>query len=232
MPEMAFLPLVVTGDDVTGLTLAANAGGSVEGSYVADAGVTSPLPGGLELKPRWVSGSDNSMRMVTGRTFRLFGLNGTGFLSVDRLPDGWAVKSIIADGEDVADRPLTFSGGRAYDVRIVLTDRVTTVAGTVSSDAQGRTGDRANHNVVIFAEDSTKWTVGSRYVRTVRTDAQGAFRLTGLPPGERYLAVAVDFLDDGEATDPEFLEQMRTRGAGFSLADAERRSLDLRLIQR
>jgi hypothetical protein len=232
MPEMAFMPLVVTGGDVSGLTLAANAGGSLEGSYVADVGVTRTLPGGLELTPRWVSGSDMLMRMVTGNTFRLFGLNGTGFLTVNGVPDGWAVKSIISDGEDVIDRPLIFSGGRAYDVRIVLTDRVTTVAGTVSGDAPGRAGDRANHNVVIFAEDPAKWAVGSRYVRTVRTDGQGAFRISGLPPGERYLAVAVDFLEDGEATDPDFLEQLRTRAARFSLAETERRSLDLRLIQR
>jgi hypothetical protein len=232
MPEMAYMPLVVAGGDVTGLTLAANAGGSIEGSYVADAGVTRPLPGGLELSTRWASGSDMSMRMVMGSTFRLFGLNGTGFLTVNGLPDGWAVKSILSDGEDFVDRPFTLSGGRAYNVRVVLTDRVTTVAGTVSGAAPGGNDNRANHNVVIFPEDSAKWTFASRYVRTVRTDAQGAFRISGLPPGERYLAVAVDFLEDGEATDPDFLEQMRTRADGFSLVEAERRSLDLRLIER
>ena len=226
------MPVVVTGADITGLTIAANAGGSLEGSFVPDAGVTRQLPGGLEVSPRWVSGADMPMRMVTGNTFRLMNLNGTGFLTVTGLPDGWAVTSILSEGEDVADRPLTFSGGRAYNVRIVLTDRVTSVVGTVSGAAQGGNDDRENLNVVVFAEDPAKWTVASRYLRIVRTDAQGMFRINGLPPGERYLAVAVDFLEDGEAADPDFLEQMRTRAAGFSLVEAERRSLDLRVIQR
>ena len=32
------------------------------------------------------------------------------------------------------------------------------------------------------------------------------FRILGLPPGERYLAVAVEELDEGQEYDPEFLK--------------------------
>lgn len=230
LPDIATMPLVVTGD-LAGVMLAATQGGSVEGLFVADAGVTQALPRGLEVTPRWVTGSDASMRMVGAPAFRLFGLNGTGYLSVAGLPEGWAVRSMIADGEDVTDRLLDFTRGQSLNLRVVLTDRVTTVIGIVA-DSVREPGQRANQNVVVFPEDSSKWTPGSRHLRTVRTDDQGTFRITGLPPGERYLAVAVDFLEDGEGTDPEFLEQVRSRATGFSLADAERRALDLRLLQR
>ncbi|MNC88369.1 hypothetical protein D3C83_41770 [compost metagenome] len=84
---------------------------------------------------------------------------------------------------------------------------------------------------MIFPDDATKWTYPSRYVRSVRTDEQGTFRITGLPP-ERYLAVAVDFAEDGEWTDAEFLERIRPEATSFSLADAERRTLELRLVRR
>ena len=51
-------------------------------------------------------------------------------------------------------------------------------------------------------------------------------------PAAFYLAVAVDFLEDGEATDPDFLDSVRTRAASFSLRDAEQKTIELRLIQR
>jgi hypothetical protein len=66
----------------------------------------------------------------------------------------------------------------------------------------------------------------------VRADDQGAFRIAGLPGDERYLAVAVNYLEDGEGTDPEFLEQMRERATAFSLSDGERKAIGLRVIER
>ena len=48
-------------------------------------------------------------------------------------------------------------------------------------------------------------------MRTVSADEKGRFRINGLPPAERYLAVATDYLEDGEHYDPEFLERMRDR---------------------
>ncbi len=64
------------------------------------------------------------------------------------------------------------------------------------------------------------------------TDAQGRFRINGLPPSERYLAVATDYLEDGEHYDPEFLERMRSAAVDFSLNDLETRALDLKVIER
>jgi hypothetical protein len=139
---------------------------------------------------------------------------------------------MMVDGTDMTDQPVDLRNGRHVNVRFVLTDRVTTVSGTVSIDPSRDPRERRNQNVVVFPEDSKKWTYPSRYLRAVRTDDQGAFRISALPPDERYLSVAVDFLEDGEATDPEFLERMRTRATSFSLGDSERKAIELRLIQR
>jgi hypothetical protein len=68
-------------------------------------------------------------------------------------------------------------------------------------------------------------------LRTVRTDEQGAFRIAGLPGDERYLAVAVDYLEDGAGTDPEFLERMRERATSFTLNEGERKAIALRLVE-
>jgi len=67
---------------------------------------------------------------------------------------------------------------------------------------------------------------------TVNTDEQGRFRINGLPPLERYLAVATDYLEDGEHYDPEFLERMRSNAVEFSLGDVESRAVELKVVER
>jgi hypothetical protein len=233
-PETASIPVVVTGADITGLTITAGSGGSIEGTFVADRGVTQPLPPRTEVNVRLGSGGASSMRMSGGTVFKLMGLNGLVHLAAEGLPEGWAVKAILADGADVTDEPLDFRNGRNLNMRIVLTDRVTVVTGSVLQDASRGTGpdERANHNVVVFPEDAKKRTYPSRYVRAVRTDDQGTFRISGLPGDERYVAVAVDYVEDGEWTDPEFLERVSARGTSFSLGEAERQAIELRLVTR
>jgi hypothetical protein len=231
LPETAAMPVVVTGGDLTGLTLTTGSGGTIEGTFVADRGVTQPLPERLEATARSALTSDSMMHFGGGSTFRLSGLTGPTSLVVNGLPDGWTIKSIVADGTDVTDQPIDMTG-RTVSARIVLTDRVTVVNGSVTDDRTRAADEPVNYNVVIFPEDARKWTYPSRYVKSARTDDQGAFRISGLPADERYLAVAVDFLEDGEWTDPEFLERMRTGAASFSLSEGERRAVDLRLVRR
>ena len=69
-------------------------------------------------------------------------------------------------------------------------------------------------------------------MRTTSADEKGRFRITGLPPSERYLALAADYLEDGEHYDPEFLERMRVAATPFSLDEAETRALELKVLER
>ena len=57
-----------------------------------------------------------------------------------------------------------------------------------------------------------------------RVDQNGVFRLNALPPGERYLALAVDYLEQGEFQDPLFLERMKGRATAFSLNEGENKN--------
>ena len=67
---------------------------------------------------------------------------------------------------------------------------------------------------------------------TASADEKGRFRISGLSPSERYLAVAVDYLDDGEHYDPEFLERMRGTAIEFSLDEMESRAVELTVMER
>jgi hypothetical protein len=69
-------------------------------------------------------------------------------------------------------------------------------------------------------------------VQLARTDSSGQFRITGLPAGRQYLAVAADYLEEGEHLDPEFLESMRQFAVALSLDEGEKRAIGLKLVER
>ena len=230
-PEVASMPVTVGNDDLAGVSIATSKGGTIRGTIVADnnAKVATtniqvsvqalrPAPGNFQ--PR--------TQVSSGGTFELNGLIGAQVLRVDRLPDGWTVKSIRANGRDVTDTALEFRGSEAATVQVVLTNRISEVSGAVKANGQPVT----SASVVLFPEDAAQWVFPSRRVRMVRVDQTGVFRAQSLPPGERYLAVAVDYLEQGEFQDPLFLERMRGRATAFSLTDGENKNVDLTLVER
>jgi hypothetical protein len=229
LPETASMPLVIGSEGVSGITLSTRRGGRVVGRFVADAGVARPLPTGLVARLRSSGPGNMQMTMNGGNDsldFQLAGVSGPARLEVDGIPDGWAVKAILVDGEDVTDEPFDLTDKTAT-LRVVMTDRLTTISGAVQSN-----GDIRDHNVLVFAEDASKWTVPTRFVRAVRADADGRFEIRGLPPGERYLAAALTYLEDGEEQDRQLLERLRNRATSVTLGEGEQRSIQLEVMNR
>lgn len=225
--EIASIPVVVGDDDLTGLTLVTERPGRVQGRFVVDAGVTRALPQDLEVTAMAARVNGTLVSRGVGSPFVLEEVSEPFFVRVD-VPKGWAVKRVEVGGADVTDSPsITVPLGQQTDARIVITDRVSDVGGTVMA-----AGKPASAHVVIFAADQTKWGFPSRFVRETTTDAKGRFRVTGLPASDRYLAVAVDYLEDSEHNDPEFLERVRDMALAFPLGDTEARTLDLPLVER
>ena len=150
-------------------------------------------------------------------------------MRVDNLPSQWMVKSIVVGSADVTDGTLELRGTEQLtNARIVLTDRVSEVNGT----ATVRNQDASSYSVLVFAEDPALWTFPTRYIRMTRADAQGRFTLRGLPGGDPYLIAAVDYVEDGEWQDPEFLERLRESASRLTLRDGETKTVSLRLIER
>ena len=227
-PEIAVLPIAVSGENISDIALTTRRGGVLSGTFVPDSGVVRPLPQGLSADIR-SPGNASGMRMMQGgrnNMFRVAGMIGPFSLDVIGLPEGWAVSRITVDGNDVTDEAIDLKGTNAT-ARVVLTDRVTTISGMVQLRRE-----RSGYSVVIFPDDTTRWTYPTRYVRAVRADDQGRFSVRGLPANERYYAVAVDYLEDGEEQDPQFLERLRARAMTFSLGEGEQRSVVLDPITR
>jgi len=229
MPETASMPINVTSEGMSGIALTTRRGGRLSGRIVADAGVGRPLPTGLQVTLRSPGPGGMSMQMSGGSAtndFQLVGASGPSRIDVQGIPDGWAVKAIMLDGEDVTDEAIDMTG-RSGLLRVIMTDRLTALSGTIQSNTDSR-----DHIVVVFPEDATKWTSPSRFVRTTRADADGRFQIRGLPPADRYLVAALEHLEDGEERDRQLLERLRIRATSVSLGDGEQRSIQLGVISR
>jgi hypothetical protein len=224
--ESGSIQLTVVNDDVSGNIIVTSRPATMKGRIVADAGVTGAIPEGLVVATAARAGG-TVLSSGAGPNFELDDLFEPFTLHVEYLPDDWAVKAIVVNGSDVIDTKLTLAANEQAEASVVLTNRLTTISGTVTAEEQP-----VKAEVVVFAADSSKWSYPSRFVRTTSADDQGRFRIGGLPPAERYLAVAADYLDDGEHYDPEFLERMRGTATEFSLDDAETRTLDLKVVAR
>jgi len=154
-------------------------------------------------------------------TFQIPGMFGAFTLGVT-VPDGVMVTAVEADGLEVTDKPIELRGP-SPDIRIVLSTRVTEIAGVVTSGRVPAFG----RSVIAFPDNRDKWTFPSRYIALADTDERGRFTITRLPPDERYLAAVITTFDDGDQYDAEFLDSLRERAISFSLAEGERKNLSL-----
>jgi carboxypeptidase family protein len=236
--EMATLPLTVGNEDVTGLTVVASRGASLSGNVVAAEGSVAKLnTSQIQIVAQAANGQflpgplgNRPTRVEDDGTFVLTGMTGQRFIRVNGLPQEWTLKAVMFNGVDVTDSALEFRGTTENSgLQVIVTDKVSDLNGKVTTAKGEITRD---YTVVVFPDDPVKWTFPSRYVKTARADQQGQFRIRALPPDDRYLAVAVDYLEDGEGTDPQFLEQIKDRATRFTMADGEAKSLDLKLVNR
>ena len=229
--EIGSLPLVVGDGDVSGIAVTLSRGASIAGTIVTEG--TSPITlSNLRVTTRQIRntpgmGVAGSGVSATGG-FQLSTLSGAISLRVDNLPSQWMVKSIVIGPTDVTDGGFELRGTEQItNARIVLTDRLGELNGNVTL----RNQEAKDSSVVVFAEDAGLWTFPTRYVRMLRADAQGHYTLRGMPPGT-YLMAALDYLEEGEWQDPEFLERLRESASRATIREGETKTVNLQLQSR
>jgi hypothetical protein len=248
--ELGTLPVTVSGDDLTGLTVVTGRGATLSGTVVSAQGSTATLArSGLQVISQVVGGGLGGFGAFAGPgggggpggfggrnvgedgAFTLANLFGSRLIRLNGLTQEWMLESVIVDGRDVTDRPMEFApNADIAGARIVVTDRVTEVSGSVTS-ADGKSASR-DFTVIVFPDDEMQWTAPSRYVRSARPDQEGLFKARALPPHDRYLAAAVDYLEQGEETDAELLASLKGQATAFRLRPGDTASLNLKLIER
>jgi hypothetical protein len=235
--DFASVPVTVAGSDIEGLVISMSKGGTIAGRVILSGSNSAVNPSSLQINVTstnaglnsagpGIGGGFASSRVSNTGTFELRGLSGTVLFRVNPLPSGWTLRSIRLNGEDITDVPYEFKGGETLSgLEIELTSKITQINGLVTSS---RGEPVTEYAVVVFPEASDRWTPPSRFVRTGRPDQEGRFQIRGLPPG-RYLAVAVEYLEQGAESDPEQLERLKQSATPLSLDEGETRQLELKL---
>jgi hypothetical protein len=223
--------ITVGAEDLNGVVILTGPGARVTGHIITDTGVVPALRAQqITVMARPVHLDPSSPAGGAGRvnddfTFELNGVFDPRVFRVN-APQGWSLKSVLLNGQDVTDLPLDLPPGQTVaGLQIVLTERATDLSGRVT-DARSR--PVTDVTVVIFPADEERWVYQSRFVRVARPDQDGRYQISGLPPSDDYLAIAVQGLEEGQAGDPEFLATLREHAARFSLGEGETRALDLR----
>jgi protocatechuate 3,4-dioxygenase beta subunit len=232
--EIGRMELVVGTDDVDGVALATAPGATLSGNIVSDAGEPFDFrPAQLQIGAR--PGSPEAPAMGQGAggsrvgndwTFSLPNVTDAVLIRTSS-PQGWTLKGVYLNGQEITDTPMEFPPGQAVGgAQIVLTKKLTSLTGQVT-DSKGR--PVVDATVVVFPANEKLWTYQSRFIKAARPDQDGKYRVTGLPGSESYLVVALQGLEDGQAGDPEFLATVKELGARLELGDGESKAVDVRL---
>ena len=235
-PEVALMQLVVDGTDLDNIVLSGSKGGTVSGRVSSE---TGPLPAkGVRVAvAETLRGQPSPALLGTFRSSRNpaeIGAEGE-FTATNvygrvrfqvTVPEGWMLRSVTHDTRDLTDGSLELGSGETVSgVEVQITNRVTSVAGQVLDAKSAPVGDAT---VLVFAKSAEKWFESSRWVRAARPDQQGKWQLKALPPGE-YLAIALDYVEDGAWNDPEYLEALRASAETVTLPEGGSETVSLKL---
>ena len=106
-----------------------------------------------------------------------------------------------------------------------MTDKLTDISGVVTD---GRGQALTDYVVVIQPAEAQDPLIVSRWIRTVRPDTNGRYQVRGARPG-RYVATAIESLEQGRQFAPEFQQRLRQGAREFTVREGEAVTLDLRL---
>ena len=240
-PKMGSVPLTVSGQNVSGVTIALVDGVTVSGNITVESSGTPapadysvfridvpdveplPLPGG----PGPGGGGPNAAggRAEKNGTFSIANLfPGRHYIRVTGQGN-WTLKSVSIGARDVTDQAIELRPDQDVDnVTVVLTDRATDLSGTVRD---GIGNPVANVTVIAFSTDPQYWRAQSRRIQAVHTSATGAYRMHGLPPGD-YQIIAVDDVETGEWYDPAYLDKIKDGAKSVSLEEGDKKTVDVR----
>ena len=185
--------------------------------------VFAKFPDGVER-----SSVRTSTTVEEGMTFQLPDMYGPRVLDVVNIPSGWVLKSITYRGKDVTDAVADLqAGGEPGTIEVVMHNRGAVVTGRVVDDG----GKPVRARVVMIPADRVRW-LGFHIPLTALSSATaGTYAFRPQRAGE-YAIVAIDQaeplpLEQNRA----FFERILKSGQTITIAENERRAVDLRVTK-
>jgi hypothetical protein len=233
--EVGYSSVEIIGSDVTDLGVVTATGQKVAGRIVFEGEppkvartniIVQTGTYGLPLQrlmngPPPFSAVDQNMTFELNEVFS-FPLN----VGASGLPDGWALKSVKFNGQDITGLPTDLTAGYgSRQLEIVLTNRVARPSVRVT-DPNG--GAVTSYRVALFASDPARWKASIGWA-TDMPSKDGVLELRPVVPGE-YLIAALG-LDDAIVVmaDPTRIEALASVATRVTLAEGRNEMLELKL---
>jgi protocatechuate 3,4-dioxygenase beta subunit len=231
--ETAVAKITATGDDIKDLQLVGAKPSIVSGRIVVDPGAATSLPTPLMIAPFPVepgattNGVGSSpARIGDDGTFELKSSPGQMRIVMTNQPAGWTIRAVRLNGVDVIDSGIEFRANENVSgLEVELTNKLTAITGLVTN-ARGETVKE--YSAIAFSQDREQWKGATRYQGSGRPDQDGRFKITGLPPGDYYI-IALDKIDPGQSSDPDFLDVVRIKTTAVSIREGDTRTVDLKI---
>jgi protocatechuate 3,4-dioxygenase beta subunit len=237
LPESASVSLVVSGEDIEGLTITTGPASSITGRLVVegDRAALRDVPlrvFAIPLESEFTMPMQGTGRVAEDLTVRVTGLHGAQVLMLSGLPRGWWVKAVRVGGTD-ALQGFDFGTGRSLTgLEIVVNNRPVSIGGQVTT-ADGRPA--SDYMVVVFPEDFEAMESPGRipgFGGVARPDQNGAYVMESLRPGTYYvLAMEPAALGASIFDDPDQLRTWSQKARTVTVAEGEPQYLNLTLVR-
>jgi hypothetical protein len=234
----AEIPVTVADADVTNLAAAFRNGVRVSGRIEFEGEAVRPTPDRMQQITVSINPSDGrnagplqpTRVRPDGQFTSMQYLPGKYLISAGSPGSGWVLKSVMANGRDATWMPLTLESSDIGGIVVTYTDKQTQLSGSV----QGAGGAPEPQGlVVIFPMNYQQWMdngMPSRVMRTARTTKTGTYQVSSLPIGD-YLVAAISDELQGDWQDPQTIPSVARIAARLTIAEGEKKTLDLRVSQ-
>ena len=143
-----------------------------------------------------------------------------------KAPTPWFIERATVSGRDAREQPLTIASGQSITNAVVtMTNRRATVSGTILTE-QGEPA--TDYWILVYPSDERDRTVQAGRMRGSRAADDGTFAMHGIPTGSYRVATFREG-EFGDWFDPDFLRPLERSSTPLSIAEAEQKTLNLRV---
>jgi uncharacterized GH25 family protein len=144
-------------------------------------------------------------------------------LSMQNVPAGAYLKSVLWNGREKLGAPMDFSAGAGGDLQLILG----TDGGTFDAKVARDDKPVENATVVLLPEDAAHRS--GETTRSSTTDGAGHVAFKDVPPG-RYLVFAWEKVEQGDWFDPVFVKAAANDAVRVTVEPREKQHVDLKVI--